>query len=356
MPRPTKFTPELDRELLSMSPREFEARYPGLFAPGTVRKHRSELVRAGHVAAPVSRGRPPLSAALAPIVTLPTLPAPPSEEELWAAYDQMYEVYDKLESSWAVDEIDITVETDRPFGIVFMSDFHLGNAGTDTEQLRADIDLINSCPYLKAYIGGDGIDNFIIPGLAHVHRDTSLVALPMQHALFRHIVLRLLESLLAVGTGNHDAWTKKLGGIDANLAMLKDVPVLHTREACYLNLTVGSGETAQRYTIYRKHRPSKNSQNDAIAGIKHAYRFGTRVFDVGVQEHHHTPDIGSFWGHNLQRFGVRTGSYKLKDAHAREWGFMEGKVGTPVVVFHPDRRLMVPFLDLSAAIDYLEMR
>lgn len=331
----------------TLTPREFEAMYPGEFSPAAVHIKRRLMRDQGIDVARAQNGRIP-----DPVVYLPEMPEKPSEDDLWNAYDAMYDLKLKHDTSKTLFDVDVLVETDRPFGVVFMSDFHIGSSGVDTKQLREDVELINSCANLKAYIGGDGIDNFVPTALANVHRDTALVSIDLQMELFKTIVRRLLDgdSLLAVGTGNHDAWTKKVAGIDASLGMLGDIPCLHTGEESYLNLTVGN----QEYVIYRKHRPTRSSQFNDGHGIQHLWRFGERPFDVGVLEHHHTPFMGTFYGHGLLRWGIRTGAYKIRDSWSREFGFTNGGVGTPVVVLHPFRRMIIPFMDISAAIDYID--
>lgn len=331
----------------TLTPREFEAMYPGEFSAAAIHIKRRHLRDQGVDVVRAQLGRPP-----DPVVHLPELPEAPDEDDLWAAYDAMYDVKLAFDQSKSLYEIDIDVATDRPFGVVFMSDFHIGSSGVDTRRLREDVELINACDHLKAYVGGDGIDNFVLTGLANVHRDTAIVSIDLQMELFKSIIKRLLDrdSLLAVGTGNHDAWTKKVAGIDARLGMLAGVPCLNTGEESYLNLTVGE----QVYTIYRKHRPTRSSQFNDGHGIQHMWRFGERPFDIGVMEHHHTPFVGTFWAHGKMRWGVRTGAYKVRDAHAREWGFHHGGFGTPVAIFHPFRHTVFVLPGIPEAIDYLE--
>lgn len=333
-------------DLAVMTPREFEAKYPGEHTVSAIHVMRGKLRKTGIKVKPAATGRP----ASTPSLVLPDLPDAPSEDELWSAYDAMHEYLERSSASKSLLEADIAVETDRPFGVVFMSDFHLNSQGTDTKALRQDIELINGCEALRAYVGGDGIDNFILPALAHVHRDNAVGPLSIQFELFRSIIRQLLPSLLAVGTGNHDLWTRKLAGIDANMVALQDVPVLHTREDTYITLTVGQ----QPYVIYRKHRPPVNSRTNDGHGVQFMFRHGDRPFDVGVMEHHHQAHIGSFWGHGEMRWAIRTGSYKIHDSHAREWGYQHGGIGTPVLVFMPYRKQIIPFMSIPDAIDFLE--
>lgn len=340
-----RWTPEILEDLRTLSIRDFKIKHRQFTDPAVLIK-RKELRDAGYelVASPIGRTPDPV------VVHLPKLPEKPSDEQLWEAFDKMYAYQETLDASRAMPVAAVTVETDRPFGLVFLSDMHLGSKGVDSKRLREDIQLINACDHLQVYLGGDWTDNFVIQGLSNVHRDESLVTIDTQFRLFQSIMRQLLPSLMAVGSGNHDAWTKKVAGLDPRLEALADVPVLYTAEDTYLDITVGE----QLYTVYRKHRPTRSSQYNDGHGVQHMFRFGERPFDVGVMEHHHTPHISTFWAHGQMRWSIRTGSYKIKDSHAREWGYHHGGVGTPVIVFYPHRKTIVPFMTIPEAIEFLE--
>lgn len=335
-------------DVVAMTTDEFMELYPHR-SRKAVHQKRSDMKHRGFQ--PVQEPSRPFPRRPAP-VSMPEMPLPLTEDELWNAALTQQRLYQRQEESTTVFDARIKISATRPIGIVFMSDFHLGGAGVDMDALRRDIDIITGAgaDLLKVFVGGDGIDNFVISGLSHVHRDTALFNPQTQMALFRKVIERLLPQLLAVGTGNHDGWTKRVAGIDANLAALAGLPVLHTQEDCYLTLAVGM----QEYVIWRKHRPPTSSKNNPTAGVQAHFRNGDRPFDVGVTEHHHTPNISSFYGHGRQRWAITTGSYKIADAHAREFGHVNGGVGTPVIVLHPLEHLVVPFLDLPSAIDFLQ--
>lgn len=271
-------------------------------------------------------------------------------DQLWKAVQQFQKTHQSQIANHILTDVTIDINTDRPFGIVFMSDWHIGSLGTDHEALMKDIDLINSCANLMAYVGGDPTDNFVADKLVHVARDTQVVTPMTQWRMFRHAIERLKPSLLAVGRGNHDAWTYREAGIDGVESALQGIPILHTAEDTYIDLKVG--ETV--YTIYRKHRPIGSSRTNRAAGAKRMYDLGKKTFDVGVTEHHHEASINCEQRHGEYRWFITTGSYKVSDNHAREWGFHHGGIGTPVVIFYPYRKKMVGYLSLEDAIEHLQ--
>ena len=347
----TTFTPEQDAFLASNRFSDVEANialFPRISHAEYVRR-RGELRRAG-IEVPDLRGRPPVERTK-PVIELPLLDEEDGES-LWRAITDFQAAHRTQIASQILTDVEIRVETDRPFGICFMSDWHIGSIGTDHEALLRDIDLINSCSHLMAYVGGDPVDNFIPEKLAHAARDTQVAHPGYQWKMYRYALLRLLEgeSLLAVGRGNHDAWTSKYASIEGVEAALRGIPVLHTGEDTYIDLTIGD----QSYVIYRKHRPIGSSRTHRVAGAKKAYDFGKRLFDVGVTEHHHVASYAWEPRHDQYRLFITTGSYKVEDLHAREWGFMDGGVGTPCVIFWPRRKKMLCVPMIEDAIEILE--
>lgn len=286
----------------------------------------------------------------APTVILPEISSGLNGEKLWDAVTTLQKACRDELAQEILTDVEITIDSEKPFGIVFMSDWHLGGMGTDHEALIRDIELINSCRSLMAYVGGDPIDNFIPEKLSHAGRDSQLVKPGYQWELFRYAIERIRPSLLAVGRGNHDGWTARNSGIEGISQALQGIPVLHTGEDTYIDLTVGK----QTYTIYRKHRPIGSSRTNRTAGVKKSYDLGKRLFDVGVTEHHHEAAMSSEMRHGRYRWFITTGSYKIEDPHAAEWGFMHGGIGTPCVVFYPWRHKMVAYMNIEDAIEHLE--
>jgi hypothetical protein len=277
----------------------------------------------------------------------------PTDEEVAALFESVISMQETLRKVNPIrTEWSRMVFTNRPIGICFPSDLHIGNEYTDHRQIIKDFDLINSCPYLFAYLGGDGTDNFVIPKLAHAARG-DLVRPSTQWLFYRYLVKKLLPSLLAVGDGNHTAWTFKLSDLDGTLIALRDFPTLYTYEGGYLDLTLDSGDGRQTYTIFRKHRPRFGSAFNLTHTVKRLYEQGRRAFDVGVIEHQHSPVFESFNVHSQERIAIRTGTYKVFDPHAEEYGYYGGGHGVITVVFFPNERRMVPFRRLEEAIAFL---
>lgn len=280
--------------------------------------------------------------------------AEPDIQRLIEATIEIQEALEEYDRARVYRNIELDLPVDKPIGIVFASDLHLGGRGVDHRAIYEFLEVFASSPWLYCYLGGDVVDNFVITKLAHVGRDTQAIPPFAQWEIARDVIERLLATggLLCVGSGNHDAWTAKVAGLSGHLAILRDMPVIYTDEGGYLDLRVGE----QRYTIFRKHRPAMSSRYNPGHSARQALRFGERLADIVVVEHQHTPniEIGRMFGE--ERVFVRTGSFKVHDAHAREFGFTDGGIGTPAIVLDPGERRMIPFSRVEDAAAFLELK
>jgi len=280
-------------------------------------------------------------------VILPDLPDLEPDGAL--VFDGLCRIQDsELDRLSARNVIDIPINIDKPIGLAFSADWHIGDEGVDYKRLGDDIDLINACPWLYAYIGGDGCANYILESLGEPAKKQS-ANIRQQWAVLRYLLDRIMPSTICVGDGNHPSWTKRLAGIDPTWLMIRDLPAVYTNEGGRLSLTVGN----ITYEIYRKHRPRFYSSYNPGHAVQQMWRFGECDFDVGVAEHHHEPNIGTFNAHGQRKIWVRTGTYKVYDEYARTKGFYGQSPETPVVIFWPDEKRYHPILGLREAIDYL---
>lgn len=246
----------------------------------------------------------------------------------------------------------IRLDVDHPIAVAFMSDWHIGSSGVDYAALNADIATIQAHPYVYAAIGGDPVDNFILEKLMSASRSQISGDIAEQWAIFRHYVEQVLDSLLWVSSGNHDAWTQKVAGIDGVPTALAGIPVCYTGEGGIVALTVGQ----TTYRIYRKHRPVRRASNKNLTHfVKEMLRDGAPMeFDIGVSEHLHQADLEHFSYRQLDRVAIACGSYKRVDPHAADLGFHDGGYGVPTVVLYPGERRIVPFLRLADALAHLD--
>lgn len=248
------------------------------------------------------------------------------------------------------DRIEVDLPVDRPVGVAFLSDLHVGGAGVDHDTLLAHVSLIEGTRGLFCCVGGDWVNNFLPDKLKHAGWGDMRPAEQWQVA--RWLARRLAPKLLFAGSGNHDAWTQRAADFDPLLECLRDIPTVYTGktgligEGGTVDLTVG--RTA--YRIYRKHR-GRSNRNNPLAGPLALFKDPeVPGVDVNVTEHIHSPAVGSWEFAGRTVVGIVTGSYKVRDEHAREGGFYRGGVSAPTVVFWPHERRLTwcPTLDDAA--------
>jgi hypothetical protein len=257
-----------------------------------------------------------------------------------------------------LSEIKVGLDVDDWIIVANMSDWHIGAGGCDIRRLKSDIDLICGHPRVYAALGGDLADNFNLEKMASAAQASDL-QIAEQWRLARYLLRPLLESnsLLWVGSGNHDQWTQKVAHFDPVLDALKDVQTQYTgnsyqSEAGYVDLRVG----AQVYTFFRKHRPSRfNSSFNRTHWLKQTLRgFIPREWDVGVVEHLHDAAIETFTYRRKKRIAICCGSYKIEDSYALVGGYYDGGYGVPCVMLSPHERQMIAFDSIRDALAALD--
>jgi hypothetical protein len=284
-------------------------------------------------------------------------PERPEAERLLNSMMNLQEVLAEQSSGRLRRDLRLRIDSDRPVGIVFAADLHLGGRGTDHPAVMRWLKRFEASGEterhggLFCYLGGDVVDNYVIPKLAHAARDGHVVPPDAQWELVRYLIERLLatEGLLCVGTGNHDAWTHRMAGIDGHLSALRDLPLLYTGEGGYLDLSVGD----YTWTIYRKHRPGFSSRYNPSHAARQALRFSTRLADIVVIEHQHEPSVEKAPMFGKPRIFIRTGTAKVSDTHAEEFGFNHSLFATPTVVLDPRTGIATPFFDMEEALAFL---
>jgi hypothetical protein len=259
--------------------------------------------------------------------------------------------------SAANDRLSIKIDTTQPIGIVFTSDWHVGGTGTEHLQIKADNETIAAHPQLYAYVGGDWSNNFVIPALAHAGQNDVFRPGDQQYEIVTYL-LRILaqnDSILAIGDGNHDNWTRRLVNIDPRNYVLSGLAHLYTAQGSLLELTVGG----QLYRIFRRHRHRFSSVFNPGHAVVAEYQRNPYDFDIGVIEHQHEPHYSGFHGKERAdgttwRVAVRPGTYKTSDAFANEFGFYNSSSDLITVILYPDRFWMQPVRGLENAIELLD--
>jgi hypothetical protein len=237
----------------------------------------------------------------------------------------------------------------EPVAIAFLSDLHIGSAGTDYEAIKQDAELIRDTPGMYCGFHGDGMDNFIIGKLQALQRGAA-VGFDAERLLFESWIDLVAPKLLWWVEGNHDLWTEKLVGVNTNRAYLDSARMLFDRHQCVFKLK--HGETDR--TVMVRHKWRFNSVFNATHGIEVGWDRGDVDYQWAIGGHTHIATVcRPFYRHNKRRLAILTGTYKLLDSFGEEIGFpLPKNNGCGAMVLNPGKPEIF-FDDLTTAAEYL---
>lgn len=223
----------------------------------------------------------------------------------------------------------------RPIGISFAADNHIGNEGVDYERMFSEAELIADTENMYAINLGDLADNFIVQKLLSLRMFTG-TSIPEEWALVKHYIKILGPSLLAVVGGNHDGWTKAIAGVDQLQGILSNIrpDLLYHSDELLVNIQVGPLSVPARL----RHKWRYTSVLNPTHGIERTYeRDQAKRFLLGVGAHTHVSGLSrQFNAGGETGLAVICGAYKIYDQFATRLGLAEANKSTAVtVIFHP---------------------
>jgi len=270
-------------------------------------------------------------------------------EHVQQAFIEYQKAIEQARSELIQESVDLTIDDDRPVGIAFPSDWHIGDIGTDHELLQEHCAVLADTDGMNTIVGGDAVNNFIHPKIT----DAARADLPpdMQYR-WAASLFKILKPL-AVNYGNHDQWTEQFAGINALADIATQQAAICTASGAEMRLRIGS----QTYIAYRQHRYRYGSSFNLTHTVKRLWEMGPCDFDIGIVDHQHVPAIEMFYKHARPKVAIRAGTYKTRDAWARDKGFYGARIGVPIVFLWPDRWHMQAWPqvdDVAGACKYLE--
>lgn len=285
------------------------------------------------------------------------MPEPPGIDELLDLAERNRAVLDRLDP--VVTHGTISLETDHPIGIIFVSCAHLGGRYTLYPEFRQVFEQVLATDRLYWLSLGDDVEGFL-PGFrdAGAVVDQALVNPKAQKQLLAHVLDRLAEKnkLLAGCASQHGGeWTRKAVGEDPikDLYRARGVPYFDGK--ALLTLQVG-GETyrialAHQFpgtSIYNKNHPQRRAllfdfpnADVAVSGDRHTYsvqEFSDPAweFDAGIRP-------------SYMRWNVQVGTAKAGPDKYSIRGWSRGVMEWPTLVFWPGRHFISCARDLGLA-------
>lgn len=278
----------------------------------------------------------------------------PSEKEL----ESLFEYLEKAEAardglSPTQQTITVTAPDNMPTAVAWMSDIHAGASGVDYARFRKDIDVIAKTEGLYTIVNGDLLENAKVMSKAGNALYHAAFANPREQYLYVLTRMRKMKhKILAILSGNHDSRDAAYAGIDRLPQLCRELDVPYGTEAGMTTyLEVGS----QKYTLVTKHDyqgKSNITKTNSARRLWTEWPHSWEAADVISLAHLHEPNIAVQQQRGRDVVWMRSGAYKVVDEYALSKGY-KSVYGVPLVVFFPDTRKMVPFIDFDEGVRYL---
>jgi hypothetical protein len=238
-----------------------------------------------------------------------------------------------------------------PVALAFTGDQHLGGRGVNVPRCFAEAELIARTPGMWAVTVGDILDNFIWASLLGLRLETEFT-IPDEWALVRRYLAILGPRLVLSVGGNHDAWTRRLAGVDYFREALAEVnpDCIYDADDARIQLMVGEIPFHGRI----RHKWKGHSIYNPSHGIERAAKWD-QDFQWGVGAHTHASGVvRSFNNGGVNGMAAMVGSYKRVDHYARRLGFPKSNQSCAVViVFDDETRSMTGFDNLHLAANFM---
>ena len=242
----------------------------------------------------------------------------------------------------------VRLNEDKPVGVAYWGDWHIGASGVDYKLFEEDIRKIRDTEGLYFIGAGDYKDNYVT-GIHPGSQFEQIIQPGMQDMAVKHYMEQVADKCIALVKGCHESWDKKLTDKDFLETMCEVTDSINLWHGGELTIKVGSESYLWRCRHKYKFQSSLNVEN-AMRRIMEVQG----PCDVAAEAHLHN-------GYTLKRhlmgeyrIMLRCGTYKIWDEFGQKIAGYKGKPAVPVVIMFPDRHTMIDELFLDDAIQILE--
>lgn len=241
----------------------------------------------------------------------------------------------------------VQIDDDKPIGIAFWADWHIGGKGVDYDLFQSDLEAIKACDGLYVIGVGDYKDNYLSYGPAGAQYE-QIIQPGMQDVIVLHYWEQVKDKVLALVMGCHDSWDKKMSDRDFIAACAQVANAINLWHGGMLTIKLGK----QVYTGHIRHKYKYESSLNTTNAQRRLMEIYGPV-DFACLAHLHNPEIGQRNLMGAMRWFLRSGSYKIWDEFGQKIGGFKGMPGVPVLILYPNQKRIDGFIDLQTGIDAL---
>lgn len=241
----------------------------------------------------------------------------------------------------------IRLNEDKPVGVAYWGDWHIGGVGVDYKLFEKDLRKIRDTEGLYFIGAGDYKDNYIT-GVHPGSQFEQIIQPGMQDLAVKRYMEQVGDKCLALVRGCHDDFDKKnvdRDFIETLCDITNSVNLWHGGE---VTIKVGNESYLWRCRHKYKYQSSLNLEN-AMRRINEVQG----PCDVAAEAHLHNGYIMKRHLMGDYRIMLRCGAYKIWDEYGQKLAGYKGKPAIPVVIMFPNKHTMIDELFLDDAIEIL---
>lgn len=252
------------------------------------------------------------------------------------------------------DHVFINFEFDKPIGVAFLSDLHIGSEGTHYGYITDVMDAIVETDGLYVVFCGDTIDNMI---WKRAGGNKELIRSSIQKILARDLMQEMFGKALAILQGCHENFSLEYDDFTLGEYLASHTMGAYLGDGGDIYMAVGDAP----YHMHVRHK----FKGESTLNIENAFRrmydgpCAGKGFDVGVIGHmHYEPFVMHLTRgegpHRRDVMYVRPGTAKIFDQWCRsKHGRFGAEFVVPMVVFYPKWKHMIGFKHLGIGINAL---
>jgi hypothetical protein len=239
------------------------------------------------------------------------------------------------------DHAHIRIETDRPVPVLFISDWHIGSWGISYRELAETTQRILDLGIRIACLGD--MLQMSIRMRNVMEMGDNLLSPRIQMQFLESWLADLAPQMLWSTWDNHSvAREEEFTGFSHYAELFKETCIYHSGIG-HVDLTVGD----HTYKIVSSHRFSGNTPINPTAGQERYMRFEGIDRELAIAGDSHRPSVREYADGPLNRIAINCGTLQKDSGYAKRFFSLYTHDWMPVVVFHPDRHLMVPYASLE---------